>query len=256
MIRQAQKGPNMTGTDKPRRVLLKLSGEAFGGGAVGIDTKVVRRIAQEIVPAVRQGVQVAIVTGGGNFFRGAELQQAGIDRSRGDYMGMLGTVMNCLALQDFLEQEGQATRVQTAIAMGQVAEPYIPLKAIRHLEKGRMVIFGAGAGMPYFSTDTVSIQRSLEIHCDEVLMGKNGVDGVYTADPRKVEHAQRFATLSYNRALVDNLAVMDASALSMARDNRKPIRVFGLEEPGNVTKALLGEQLGTLVSTAQSTLVD
>ena len=196
------------------------------------------------------------VIGGGNFFRGAELQQAGIDRSRGDYMGMLGTVMNCLALQDFLEQEGQATRVQTAIAMGQVAEPYIPLKAIRHLEKGRVVIFGAGAGMPYFSTDTVSIQRSLEIHCDEVLMGKNGVDGVYTADPRKVENAQRFATLSYNRALVDNLAVMDASALSMARDNRKPIRVFGLEEPGNVTKALLGEQLGTLVSTAQSTLVD
>jgi len=157
-------------------------------------------------------VQVAIVVGGGNFFRGAELQQAGIDRSRGDYMGMLGTVMNCLALQDFLEQEGQATRVQTAITMGQVAEPYIPLKAIRHLEKGRVVIFGAGAGMPYFSTDTVSIQRSLEIHCDEVLMGKNGVDGVYTADPRKDENAKRFATLSYNRALVDNLAVMDAAS--------------------------------------------
>ena len=172
----------MTDSDNPRRVLLKLSGEAFGGGKVGIDTQVIRRIAEEIVPAVQQGVQVAIVVGGGNFFRGAELQQAGIDRSRGDYMGMLGTVMNCLALQDFLEQEGQATRVQTAITMGQVAEPYIPLKAIRHLEKGRVVIFGAGAGMPYFSTDTVSIQRSLEIHCDEVLMGKNGVDGVYTAD--------------------------------------------------------------------------
>ena len=194
--------------DQPRRVLLKLSGEAFGGGKVGIDTQVIRRIAEEIVPAVRQGVQVAIVVGGGNFFRGAELQQAGIDRSRGDYMGMLGTVMNCLALQDFLEQEGQATRVQTAITMGQVAEPYIPLKAIRHLEKGRVVIFGAGAGMPYFSTDTVSIQRSLEIHCDEVVMGKNGVDGVYTSDPRKDADAKRFATLSYNRALVDNLAVM------------------------------------------------
>ena len=207
----------MTDSDKPRRVLLKLSGEAFGGGKVGIDTHVIRRIAEEIVPAVQQGVQVAIVVGGGNFFRGAELQQAGIDRSRGDYMGMLGTVMNCLALQDFLEQEGQATRVQTAITMGQVAEPYIPLKAIRHLEKGRVVIFGAGAGMPYFSTDTVSIQRSLEIHCDEVLMGKNGVDGVYTADPRKDPEAKRFETLSYNRALVDNLAVMDASALSMAR---------------------------------------
>ena len=181
----------MTDSDNPRRVLLKLSGEAFGGGKVGIDTQVIRRIAEEIVPAVQQGVQVAIVVGGGNFFRGAELQQAGIDRSRGDYMGMLGTVMNCLALQDFLEQEGQATRVQTAITMGQVAEPYIPLKAIRHLEKGRVVIFGAGAGMPYFSTDTVSIQRSLEIHCDEVLMGKNGVDGVYTADPRKDENAKR-----------------------------------------------------------------
>ena len=237
--------------DNPRRVLLKLSGEAFGGGKVGIDTTVVRRIAEEIVPAVKQGVQVAIVVGGGNFFRGAELQQAGIDRSRGDYMGMLGTVMNCLALQDFLEQEGQATRVQTAITMGQVAEPYIPLKAIRHLEKGRVVIFGAGAGMPYFSTDTVSIQRSLEIHCDEVLMGKNGVDGVY-----KDENAKRFATLSYNRALVDNLAVMDAAALSMARDNKQRIRVFGLEGAGNVTQALLGEEIGTMVSTAESTLAE
>ena len=223
---------------------------------VGIDTQVIRRIAEEIVPAVQQGVQVAIVVGGGNFFRGAELQQAGIDRSRGDYMGMLGTVMNCLALQDFLEQEGQATRVQTAITMGQVAEPYIPLKAIRHLEKGRVVIFGAGAGMPYFSTDTVSIQRSLEIHCDEVLMGKNGVDGVYTADPRKDENAKRFETLSYNRALVDNLAVMDASALSMARDNKKRIRVFGLEEPGNVTRALVGDEIGTLVSTAESRVAE
>lgn len=242
--------------DMPRRVLLKLSGEAFGGGEVGIDTHVIRRIAEEIVPAVSQGVQVAIVVGGGNFFRGAELQQAGIDRSRGDYMGMLGTVMNCLALQDFLEQEGQATRVQTAITMGQVAEPYIPLKAIRHLEKGRVVIFGAGAGMPYFSTDTVSIQRSLEIHCDEVLMGKNGVDGVYTCDPRKDANAKRFETLSYHRALVDNLAVMDASALSMARDNKQPIRVFGLEEAGNVTRALVGEGIGTLVSAAESRVVD
>ncbi|OZG69115.1 UMP kinase [Bifidobacterium eulemuris] len=249
----------MTGEDagdKPRRVLLKLSGEAFGGGRVGIDTHVIRRIAEEIVPAVRQGVEVAIVVGGGNFFRGAELQQAGIDRSRGDYMGMLGTVMNCLALQDFLEQEGQATRVQTAITMGQVAEPYIPLKAIRHLEKGRVVIFGAGAGMPYFSTDTVSIQRSLEIHCDEVLMGKNGVDGVYTADPRKDASAKRFETLSYNRALVDNLAVMDASALSMARDNKQHIRVFGLEGEGNVTRALVGEEIGTLVSTAESRVAE
>ena len=207
----------------PRRVLLKLSGEAFGGGSVGI-------------------------VGGGNFFRGAELSQAGLERARADYMGMLGTVMNCLALQDFLEQEGQATRVQTAIAMGQVAEAYIPLRAIRHLEKGRVVIFGAGAGMPYFSTDTVSIQRALEIGCDEVLMGKNGVDGVYSADPRKDPTATMFTTLSYKKALVDNLAVMDASALSMARDNKMPIRVFGLETPGNITKVINGEPLGTLVT--------
>ena len=239
-----------------RRVLLKLSGEAFGGGAVGIDPHVVRRLSKEIVPAIRQGIQVAVVVGGGNFFRGAELQQAGIDRSRGDYMGMLGTVMNCLALQDFLEQEGQETRVQTAIAMGQVAEPYIPLKAIRHLEKGRVVIFGAGAGMPYFSTDTVSIQRALEIHCDEVLMGKNGVDGVYTADPRKDLDAKRFETLSYNRALVDNLAVMDASALSMARDNHAIIRFFGLEGADSVTRVLGGEPLGTLVCGKPSVVRD
>lgn len=239
-------------TTSPRRVLLKLSGEAFGGGSIGIDVAVIRRIAQEIHSAVEQGVQIAIVVGGGNFFRGAQLSQAGIERSRGDYMGMLGTVMNCLALQDFLEQAGQATRVQTAITMGQVAEPYIPLKAIRHLEKNRVVIFGAGAGLPYFSTDTVSIQRALEIHCTEVLMGKNGVDGVYTSDPRKDPDARMFTQLSYNRALVDNLAVMDASALSMARDNNMRIRVFGLENSGNVTRTLVGEQLGTLVCAEES----
>ncbi|WP_281666797.1 UMP kinase [Parascardovia denticolens] len=232
----------------PRRVLLKLSGEAFGGGSVGIDTTVIRRIAGEIKEARDKGNQIAVVVGGGNFFRGAELSQAGLERARADYMGMLGTVMNCLALQDFLEQEGQATRVQTAIAMGQVAEAYIPLRTIRHLEKGRVVIFGAGAGMPYFSTDTVSIQRALEIGCDEVLMGKNGVDGVYSADPRKDPTATMFTTLSYKKALVDNLAVMDASALSMARDNKMPIRVFGLETPGNITKVINGEPLGTLVT--------
>ena len=232
----------------PLRFLLKLSGEAFGGGSVGIDTTVIRRIAGEIKEARDKGNQIAVVVGGGNFFRGAELSQAGLERARADYMGMLGTVMNCLALQDFLEQEGQATRVQTAIAMGQVAEAYIPLRAIRHLEKGRVVIFGAGAGMPYFSTDTVSIQRALEIGCDEVLMGKNGVDGVYSADPRKDPTATMFTTLSYKKALVDNLAVMDASALSMARDNKMPIRVFGLETPGNITEVINGEPLGTLVT--------
>jgi len=163
-------------------------------------------------------------------------------------MGMLGTVMNCLALQDFLEQAGVQTRVQTAIAMGQVAEPYIPLKAIRHMEKGRVVIFGAGAGLPYFSTDTVSVQRALETHCDEVLMGKNGVDGVYTADPRVDPTATRYEHLTYTEALVSGLEVMDATALSMCRDNGVRMRVFGLETPGNVTAALRGEKIGTLLT--------
>ena len=231
-----------------RRVLLKLSGEAFGGGAVGVDIGVARRIAEEIAAAVRDGVQVAIVVGGGNYFRGAELATNGMDRARADYMGMLGTVMNCLALQDFLEQAGVHTRVQTAIAMGQVAEPYIPLRAIRHLEKGRVVIFGAGAGMPYFSTDTVSVQRALETHCDEVLMGKNGVDAVYSADPRRDPDAVRLDHLTYTEALVKGLEVMDATALSMCRDNDVTMVVFGLEVPGNVTRALQGERIGTLVT--------
>ena len=229
----------------PRRVLLKLSGATFGGGGVGLAPDVVRRVAVEIAAAVRSGVQVAIVVGGGNFFRGAELSQSGLDRARADYMGMLGTVMNCLALQDFLEQEGVSTRVQSAIAMGQVAEPYIPLKAIRHLEKGRVVIFGAGAVMPYFSTDTVSVQRALETHCDEVLMGKNGVDGVYTADPRVDPSATLIKHLTYTQALVSELEVMDATALSMCRDYGVRMRVFGMEEEGNVTRALRGEKIGT-----------
>ncbi len=238
----------MTHDTHPRRVLLKLSGEAFGGGAIGLDAGVVRRVAAEIGAAVADGVQVAIVCGGGNFFRGAELAQNGLDRARADYMGMLGTVMNCLALQDFLEQAGVDTRVQTAITMGQVAEPYIPLRAIRHLEKGRVVIFGAGAGMPYFSTDTVCVQRALETHCDEVLMGKNGVDGVYSADPRTDPTAVRLDHLTYTEAIVQELGVMDSTALSMCRDNGVRMRVFGLEEPGNVTRVLRGEKIGTLVT--------
>jgi uridylate kinase len=231
-----------------RRVLLKLSGESFGGGAVGLAVPVVRRIAEEIGAAVRDGVQVAIVVGGGNFFRGVELQVSGMDRARADYMGMLGTVMNCLALQDFLEQAGVSTRVQTAITMGQVAEPYIPLRAIRHLEKGRVVIFGAGAGLPYFSTDTVAVQRALETHCQEVLMGKNGVDGVYSADPRLDPGARKLDHLTYTEAIVGELGVMDTSALSLCRDNDVPMRVFGLEQVGNVTRALAGEKIGTLVT--------
>ena len=231
-----------------RRVLLKLSGEMFGGGAVGLDPIVVRRVAGEIADAVRQDVQVAIVVGGGNFFRGAELSASGMARARADYMGMLGTVMNALALQDFLEQAGVATRVQTAITMGQVAEPYIPLRAIRHLEKGRVVIFAAGAGMPYFSTDTVSVQRALEIGCSEVIVGKNGVDAVYSADPRKDKNAVRLEHVTYQDALQSRLNVLDSMAFSLGMDNGLPMVVFGIEEHGNVTKALLGERIGTRVT--------
>ena len=232
--------------DQPRRVLLKLSGEAFGGGKVGIDTQVIRRIAEEIVPAVRQGVQVAIVVGGGNFFRGAELQQAGIDRSRGDYMGMLGTVMNCLALQDFLEQEGQATRVQTAITMGQVAEPYIPLKAIRHLEKGRVVIFGCGTGNPFFSTDTGAVLRAAEINADAILLAKN-VDGVYSDDPAKNPDAVKFDEITYDEVLARHLMVMDTTATSLSMDNHIPIILFALKDPENILRVVMGEKIGTVV---------
>jgi len=231
-----------------RRVLLKLSGEMFGGGAVGLDPIVVRRVAGEIADAVRQGVQVAIVVGGGNFFRGAELSASGMERARADYMGMLGTVMNGLALQDFLEQAGVQTRVQTAITMGQVAEPYIPLRAIRHLEKGRVVIFAAGAGMPYFSTDTVSVQRALETGCSEVIVGKNGVDAIYTADPRIDATAVRLEHVTYQDALQQRLNVLDSAAFSLGMDNDLPMVVFGLEEHGNVTKALVGERIGTRVT--------
>ena len=231
-----------------RRVLLKLSGEVFGGGRLGLDPAVVRQIADQIAEAVRSGVQVAIVMGGGNFFRGAEMQAKGMDRARADYMGMLGTVMNCLALQDFLEKNGIETRVQTAITMGQVAEPYIPRRAIRHLEKGRVVIFGGGAGMPYFSTDTVSAQRALEIKCDAVLMSKNGVDGVYDKDPRVHPEATKIDQLTFDDALSQGLRVVDQAAFSLCHDNKLPMVVFGMEGEGNITRALQGERIGTLVT--------
>ena len=233
-----------------RRVLLKLSGEVFGGGKVGVDPDVVRGIARQIAAAVREGIQVAVVVGGGNFFRGAELQQKGMDRSRADYIGMLGTVMNCLALQDFLEKEGIDTRVQSAITMGQVAEPYIPRRAIRHLEKRRVVIFGAGAGMPYFSTDTVSAQRALECKCDVVLMSKSGVDGVYDSDPRTNPDARKLERVSFEDALRSGLRVVDAAAFSLCMENKLPMVVFGMEGAGNITRALLGEKIGTLVTNA------
>ncbi|GAB3594061.1 UMP kinase [Angustibacter peucedani] len=230
-----------------QRVLLKLSGEAFGGGKVGLDPDVVREVAREVAAAVSTGVQVGMVIGGGNFFRGSELQQRGMDRARADYMGMLGIVMNCLALQDFLEKEGVETRVQTAITMGQVAEPYIPRRAIRHMEKGRVVIFGAGAGLPFFSTDTVAAQRALETKADVVLMGKNGVDGVYTADPRKDPEATKLDSITYSEALRRGLRVADATAFALCMENRMPMVVFGMEGPGNVSAAIQGERIGTRV---------
>lgn len=233
-------------TPRKRRVLLKLSGEAFGGGTLGVNPDVVSQIAREIAAAM-DSAEVAIVVGGGNFFRGAELSQRGMDRARADYMGMLGTVMNSLALQDFLEQAGVETRVQSAITMTQVAETYIPLRAIRHLEKGRVVIFGAGAGLPYFSTDTVAAQRALEIQADQVLVAKNGVDGVYTADPNKDPEAKLIDEITYNDALIRGLKVVDSTSFSLCMDNGMPMRVFGMEPAGNVTAAIRGEKLGTLV---------
>jgi len=231
-----------------KRVLLKLSGEVFGGGKVGLDLDVINSIAREVAEVVRGGVQVAIVVGGGNFFRGAELQQRGMERARADYMGMLGTVMNCLALQDFLEKQGVETRVQTAITMGQVAEPYIPRRAIRHLEKGRVVIFGAGAGMPYFSTDTVAAQRALEIGAEVILMGKQGTDGVYDADPNVHADAVKFDALSYDEFLARGLKVADATSVSLSRDNDLSMIVFNLSEEGNIARVVQGEKIGTTVS--------
>ena len=231
-----------------RRVLLKLSGEVFGGGKVGVDPDVVQAVAREIKAVVDAGVQIAVVTGGGNFFRGAELQQRGMDRVRADYMGMLGIVMNCLALQDFLEKQGVETRVQTAITMGQVAEPYIPRRAIRHMEKGRVVIFGAGMGMPYFSTDTVAVQRALESRCDVVLVAKNGVDGVYSADPHVDPDAVKFDELTYEEAIARGLRIMDQTAFALCGENKLPMIVFGMEPEGNILRVVQGEKIGTRVS--------
>ena len=231
-----------------KRVLLKLSGEAFaGGGGLGVDPDMVASIARQIAGVVQSGTQVAVVIGGGNYFRGAQLSERGMDRARADYMGMLGTVMNCLALQDFCEKAGVETRVQTAIAMGQVAEPYVPRRAIRHLEKGRVVIFGAGLGQPYFSTDTTAAQRALEVGAEVVLMAK-GVDGVYDSDPRTNPDARRFDVLTPAEVLQRNLKVADATAISLCQDNALPIVVFNLLHEGNIARAVRGERIGTLVS--------
>jgi uridylate kinase len=231
------------------RVLLKLSGEAFAGGEkLGIDPGVVSDIARQIADVVRTGTQVAVVVGGGNMFRGALLAQRGVDRPRADYMGMLGTVINCLALQDFLEKAGIETRVQTAITMGQVAEPYIPRRAIRHLEKGRVVIFGAGLGAPFFSTDTCAAQRALEVGAQVLLMAKT-VDGVYDDDPKLNPGATKFDVVGYAEVIRRSLRVADATAISLCMDNDLPIVVFDLLAHGNIERAVRGERIGTLVTT-------
>ena len=218
----------------------------FGGGRVGLDPDVVQTVAEQIAEVISTGVQVAVVIGGGNFFRGAELEERGLARARSDYMGMLGTVMNSLALQDFLEKQGVDTRVQTAISMGQVAEPYSPLRAKRHLDKGRVVIFGAGMGMPYFSTDTTAAQRALEIGAEVVLMAKS-VDGVYTDDPRLVPDAAMYSEVTHQLVLERGLKVADATAFSLCMDNQMPILVFNLLTKGNIARAVSGEKIGTLV---------
>jgi uridylate kinase len=245
-------------TGQWNRVLLKLSGEAFagpgdaGGAKLGIDPGVVSDIARQIGDVVRSGVQVGVVVGGGNMFRGALLAQRGVDRPRADYMGMLGTVINCLALQDFLEKAGIETRVQTAITMGQVAEPYVPRRAIRHLEKGRVVIFGAGLGAPFFSTDTCAAQRALEIGAQVLLMAKT-VDGVYDADPKTHPDAVKFDQLDYAEVIARSLKVADATAISLCMDNELPIVVFNLLAEGNIERAVRGEKIGTLVSHTAAT---
>lgn len=240
------------GQERPpyRRVLLKLGGEMFGGGGVGVDPDVVHTVAAQIADVVRRGTQVAVVIGGGNFFRGAQLSQRGMDRDRADYMGMLGTVMNSLALQAFLETLDIPTRVQVSITMGQIAEPYVPRRAERHLEKGRVVIFAAGCGLPYFSTDTAAAQRALEISCDVVLMAK-AVDGVYDRDPRKHPEARKFETITHQEVLELGLEVADATAFALCKDNDMPILVFNLLTEGNIARAVNGERIGTLVSSSE-----
>jgi uridylate kinase len=245
MNRVPMKKPAGASQPRYRRILLKLSGEALGGGeGLGINPEAVHDMACQVAEVQKLGVEVVIVVGGGNIFRGLQGSEKGIERATGDYMGMLATVINALALQDALEKQGIPTRVQSAINMTQIAEPFIRRRAVRHLEKGRVVIFAAGTGNPYFSTDTVAAQRALEVHADEVLVAKNGVDGVYSADPRKDPNAQKLRELSYQDALVQGLKVVDATAFSLCMDNKMPMRVFGMDE---VSAALLGQPVGTAV---------
>ncbi|HEL2057859.1 UMP kinase [Streptococcus suis] len=234
---------------KYERILIKLSGEALAGErGVGIDIKTVQEMAKEIQEVADSGVQIALVIGGGNLWRGEPAAEAGMDRVQADYTGMLGTVMNALVMADSLKQLGVDTRVQTAIAMQSVAEPYIRGRALRHLEKGRIVIFGAGIGSPYFSTDTTAALRAAEIEADAILMAKNGVDGVYNADPKKDANAVKFNELTHREVISRGLKIMDATASTLSMDNDIDLVVFNMNEPGNIKRVVFGEQIGTTVS--------
>lgn len=240
------------GTAKYRRVVLKLSGEALAGeGGFGISSDVMRSVAGQMLEVTHYGVQMAVVVGGGNIWRGVSASGQGMDRAHADYMGMLATVLNGLALQDALEKLGVETRVQTSIEMRQVAEPYIRRRAIRHLEKGRVVIFAGGTGNPFFTTDTTAALRAAEIDADVILMAKNGVDGVYSADPQKDPAAVRYESLNFMDVLRGGLGVMDSTATSLCMDNDIPILVFSISEPGNIVRAVRGDSIGTIVRGAE-----
>ncbi|MGE4352796.1 MAG: UMP kinase [Oscillospiraceae bacterium] len=237
------------GEAKPvyKRILLKISGEALAGSKKrGFDFEIVTNVCQAVKKCVDLGVEVGIVVGGGNFWRGVKDGEGKIERTRADHMGMMATVMNCLALADVLEQEGVEVRVQTALEIRAVAEPYIRLRAIRHLSKGRVVIFGCGTGCPYFSTDTAAVLKAAEINAEAILLAKN-IDGVYSADPAKESNAVRYDSISYDDVLAKHLAVMDSTATSMAMDNKIPVLVFALKDPKNIVRAVLGEKIGTIV---------
>ena len=235
---------------KYRRVLLKISGEALAGEKhFGLDFQVMGQVADVIKECVAMGVQVGVVIGGGNFWRGVKNGEGYIERSRADHMGMLATAMNCMAMADVLEQKGVDVRIQTALEIKEVAEPYIRARAIRHLEKGRVVIFGCGTGSPYFSTDTAAVLRAADIGADVILLAKN-IDGVYNADPAKDPNAKKFDAITYDDVLAQHLAVMDSTASSMAMDNHIPVLVFALKDPYNIIRALRGEKIGTIVKEA------
>lgn len=231
-----------------KRVLLKLSGEALSSSEAAFDPEILKRLAKELKEVQKLGVELAIVVGGGNFIRGKMMAEMGMNRAQADYMGMLGTVINALAVQNALEQEGVQTRVQTAVEMQKVAEPFILRRALRHLEKGRIVIFGAGTGSPYFSTDTTAALRASEINADVILMAKNGVDGVYDSDPKKNPNAKKYDTLNYMDVLNEGLQVMDSTAISMCMDNDIDLVVFNMNEPGNIVKAVRREVNGTTIT--------